>query len=371
MADASRLGDLLECVHGAALDSAALKAIPERLAQLVGGMSCIVLDQPASGHAEALAYNVFAAEHEQTYISQFAADDPWTLIATHHGMGSAVSSDRHLPLREFERTRIYNEFARPNRLEPTHCLSVILPASSGMGIIGIQRNRSQGAFGAEHEALLNRVLPQFSHLLELRRRLAGAEARARMAENMFDHLADGVIAVGADCRIFFSNRAATAMLRGGDGLCPRPGQRLGAEAAEDQAALRARVAAASAGAGSAALQLRRSSGAPQLRVLVSPLSNGDPAMQGARALLLVHDPASQPRGLPAMLAQMFGLSRAEAEVALAVAQGKTIRQIAEERGVLISTVQTQLKRALEKTGTRKQSALATLVAGLPRLHMRG
>ena len=365
----ARLGELLEVVHRAALDSAALKAIPEQLAQLVGGMSCIVLDQSASGQAEALAYNVFAAEHEQTYLSQFSADDPWTLIATRHGIGSAVSSDRHLPLQEFERTRIYNEFARPNRLEPTHCLSVVLPAPSGTGIIGIQRNRRQGAFGAEHEAMLNRLLPHFSHLLELRRRLAGAEARARMAEHMFDHMADAVIAVGADCRIHFANVAAIAMLKSADGLRTRPGQRLGAEMGEDQTTLRDKVAAAAAGRGPSALQLRRSSGAAPLRVMVSPLGSGVADMQGAVALLLIHDSADQPQGLAILLTQMFGLSRAEAEVALSVADGKTIRQISDERGVLSSTVQTQLKRALGKTGARKQAALASLVASLPR--MRG
>ncbi len=57
----------------------------------------------------------------------------------------------------------------------------------------------------------------------------------------------------------------------------------------------------------------------------------------------------------------FTLTRSEAEVALAMVRGASLRQIAEARGVSINTVRNQVKSAMAKTATRRQIDLVLVV----------
>jgi DNA-binding CsgD family transcriptional regulator len=61
------------------------------------------------------------------------------------------------------------------------------------------------------------------------------------------------------------------------------------------------------------------------------------------------------------LAQRLGLSRKEAEVALALWEGRTIAEIAAARGLSVHTLRNQVKSALAKTGARRQMDLVALV----------
>jgi DNA-binding CsgD family transcriptional regulator len=62
---------------------------------------------------------------------------------------------------------------------------------------------------------------------------------------------------------------------------------------------------------------------------------------------------------------MFGLTPAEACLAVGLASGKRIEDIAEERGVRMPTLRTQMRGILHKTGTRRQADLIRLIVGLP------
>lgn len=67
---------------------------------------------------------------------------------------------------------------------------------------------------------------------------------------------------------------------------------------------------------------------------------------------------------PAVLQASFGLSHAEARVAIAVAEGRSLPEIAATHGVKHATVRTQLRSAFEKLGVNRQSELAGLLARL-------
>ena len=85
-----------------------------------------------------------------------------------------------------------------------------------------------------------------------------------------------------------------------------------------------------------------------------------------RCLLVVLSERKAARDLGADLARRFGLTRAEAAVALALADGLTAAEIAERRGASVHTVRNQVKSALAKTESRRQSDLARLVEALRR-----
>jgi DNA-binding CsgD family transcriptional regulator len=70
----------------------------------------------------------------------------------------------------------------------------------------------------------------------------------------------------------------------------------------------------------------------------------------------------------ASLRSRFMLTPAEVQIALGIAEGKTLASIAKVRGVAVSTARGQLKSVFVKTGTHRQAELVALLVG-PRRHI--
>jgi DNA-binding CsgD family transcriptional regulator len=87
--------------------------------------------------------------------------------------------------------------------------------------------------------------------------------------------------------------------------------------------------------------------------------------QAPVALILITDLERQPKVLGRRLVDLFGLTPAEACLVVALVAGKRLEDIAEERGVRMPTLRTQLRAILDKTGTRRQADLMRLIMGLP------
>jgi DNA-binding CsgD family transcriptional regulator len=117
-----------------------------------------------------------------------------------------------------------------------------------------------------------------------------------------------------------------------------------------------------------ALSLPRSSGARPLAATAIPLRR-EPSFfgeAGVAAVLMVDDPERALVPPAGWLERLYGLTPAEARVAVRIADGLAPREVAAELGVRYETVRTQLKCIFSKTRTSRQSALARLVhAGLP------
>ncbi|MSO75674.1 MAG: helix-turn-helix transcriptional regulator [Alphaproteobacteria bacterium] len=94
---------------------------------------------------------------------------------------------------------------------------------------------------------------------------------------------------------------------------------------------------------------------------------GTPAV----VLILISDPDREKSGIARDLRALYGLTPAEADVAVALAEGKTLDRVAEERGVSRETVRFQLKAIYAKTGTSRQAELARLVLTAPVDFQRG
>jgi DNA-binding CsgD family transcriptional regulator len=68
------------------------------------------------------------------------------------------------------------------------------------------------------------------------------------------------------------------------------------------------------------------------------------------------------RQVAAELARKFDLTPSETDLAIALARGVLVAEYAERRSVAMSTVRTQLKSLLAKTGSRRQSDVVSVVA---------
>ncbi|WP_237214080.1 helix-turn-helix transcriptional regulator [Falsiroseomonas oryziterrae] len=194
-----------------------------------------------------------------------------------------------------------------------------------------------------------------------------------------DAITHGVLVVDAALRVVVANAAAETMASAGHGFRLRPHDaRIGSACVilpslrRDAAALAALVGAvALAGQPGGAILLHHADGAPAVAALVSPLPERPPASGACgggrvpgRALILLHDLALSAAPRAELLRGLFGLTAKEAEVARMLAGGATKAAVAEARGLRETTVRTQVRAVLAKTGAANLRDLARMLAGL-------
>jgi DNA-binding CsgD family transcriptional regulator len=179
-----------------------------------------------------------------------------------------------------------------------------------------------------------------------------------------DMLELAMIALQQAGRIAFANRAAQELLQARQGLLNRNGTLAGSDH-QAQQALDLLLAAGARGHCRAALLSRTRR--VRLYGLIAPLARVSDNVSTSRSLsvLLVFDAVRPTVWAPSLMRDAFGLTGAEARLAHALASGKTLGQHALETKVSLSTVRSQLRHILQKTHTRRQSELSSVLARLP------
>jgi DNA-binding CsgD family transcriptional regulator len=278
-------------------------------------------------------------------------------------VGSALVPDRELVRSEF-----YNDFLRPQGY--FHLLGAVpLKNEDVFAVLRVIRPRTSPAFDPDDVELVRRLVPHLSRALGLARQLAVAEARRSEVVQALDWFPTAVLLLDRQGRVVAANRSAEDLLASGDGLrADRDGLR--AALPGDTLALRRLVAAAAeptVASGDGTLTLTRPSGLRPLNLLVAPLRAPIVPDANARAQVVVFitDPERASPVPVERLQHYLGLTRAEAALVVWLAQGRRVEDAADELGITVNTARTQLKRALAKTGTGRQSELVRLALGTP------
>ncbi len=193
--------------------------------------------------------------------------------------------------------------------------------------------------------------------------------RIAIAEAL-DCLPLGVFVVDAGGKVIHMNESAKAITRADNGLRVVTG-RLHACLAEDSLALRALLQRTARrgdlqGRGGA-MPISRPGRDKPLSVIVTPLrhqpeapSNGEPV-----GVLFVSDPENGQQTPDGHLMDLFGLTRSEAMLTLALLEGRGLDWAARHAGMSVNTARTHLKRVFEKTGTHRQAELVRLILSSP------
>ena len=106
------------------------------------------------------------------------------------------------------------------------------------------------------------------------------------------------------------------------------------------------------------------SGGAQQRILVLPLMVRHSGRSERAALVLVHGQGESQASAQTLLQQAYGLTPAEARLAILILEGHSPGDAAASLQVRIATVRTQLSAILKKTGARKQAELVRRLSPL-------
>jgi DNA-binding CsgD family transcriptional regulator len=192
-----------------------------------------------------------------------------------------------------------------------------------------------------------------------------------LLESAIHHLPFGIMVVDVRRKILAANRVAKGILQTGDTLVERQNV-VRAYLREDDERLKQVLAEATAVrsnlAWSGCIRLSRRSGKPAYTAIVSPLFEAmdvRSTVGNRAALITITDPDREhSSGLVKVLQQAFGLTLAEAQTASLVGSGLSPQGIADQRGLTVGTIRSELKSIFTKVGISRQSELASAVAHL-------
>ena len=227
-------------------------------------------------------------------------------------------------------------------------------------------------WGTSEIAMVKRLLPHIRQFVRVRQALVRAQALDTTVTALLETRRIGVVHLDRRGRILAANDRARHLLRQGDGVADRAGV-LCTRAPEDQPRLDRLVAAALPGSGSVAvsgsLPLRRSFVLPPLMVHVKPVRGPHPDY-GARqvaALVLLVEPGRQPRIDPGVIAATLGLTPGESQVAVWLAEGRTVADMARATGHTRNAIYWHLKQIYQKLHISRQADLVRLVLSIAEL----
>lgn len=268
---------------------------------------------------------------------------------------------------QFAESEFYQDFAR--RCHSFYALGFTVLLEGAPLSVSVHRPRQFGEFDEHEVVAMERLQPHLVRAIQLSRRLLQAGQALSDVAAALDRLPSALLLLDGRGRPTLVNGAARRILRARDGLWL---DRDGLRAATPTLTARLRklilqsamLSAGRSADGGGLLHLPRPSGGPPLVALATPLPASSllsAASQAAVALFL-RDPANEPVASNERLERLYGLTAAEARLAVRLAAGEPLDEAADGLGVSRETVRSQLKAIFDKTNTRRQGELLRKLA---------
>jgi PAS domain-containing protein/DNA-binding CsgD family transcriptional regulator len=311
-------------------------------------------------------------EGNAAYLRYYGAIDTRRQALERVPVGKVTAYDLEFDEGRFRKSEFFNDFLVPYGV-PYVAGGRPFETVDLSAVIAVLRNFRQGSFGQLDLDVFSRLVPHLQRATRLHLQLHEMRLQNRAIEAALDRLPFGVVIADATGRALLVNRAAQDMAAAKDGLLLCGGRLTAAQPKETTILIRhigdaIETATRRKGEGGGSLSISRPSGRRPFALLIAPLSP-DTALaaqhQIPTALILISDLERRPQVLGRRLVELFGLSPAEACLAVGLAAGKRLEDIAEERRVRMPTLRTQMRSILDKTGTDRQADLVRLIVGLP------
>lgn len=317
-------------------------------------------------HFSGLAHGLDPRDYEDVFLGFWFKRNIWGETHPVRVAGEVISTRAMVDVDTLRRTEIYNDYLHVRGLHEGLRLSLWVDDHE-IHDISILRPWSGGAFGARDIAVGTMLLPHLRRAAMVARRLRDIDFRRETSEGA-GLGAISVFAFDAAGRPFWFNPTAERLLAEGSLLKRSPDGLEGptpAATREIRDAVGRAVARGVAVRGAGVVALRPLDGAPAQSLMVLPASNplDWTLSRPPAAIALLRGPLGA-RMSKAALRRIYPLTEAEADLALELAAGRSIGDVALRSGRSRNTLRTHLARLMEKTKTNKQSELVKVLCDL-------
>ena len=375
MSEGEAFERILASLHEAALDRAQWSTASALIDEALGTHgSSMVFGDGDSGEDIRIyfAWDFFRGQRhrdlERWYFENYYALDERVPRLRHLPDSQLVHVTDLYTEEELKTSVAYNEALARGHAQ--NSISVRLDGPNGSRIVWVVNDPVDGdGWSSAQLDSIRRLLPHIRQTVGVQQALASANALGASFANLLEATGLGIVQLDGRGRIVAANDRARDLLRRGDGLFDE-GSFLRARTPEDNAELQGLLARAlprfgDQGAGGSTM-VKRSSALPPLVLHVNPVGRqeADFHLWPVAALVLVVDPAGHTRIDPAVAEAVLGLTGMESRVAVLLAEGISVREIAAATGRGESTIRSHVKHMFAKHGLSRQAELVRLVLSL-------
>jgi DNA-binding CsgD family transcriptional regulator len=359
----------LDLVYDAATEPELWSSVLTELSDATGSQGGVLFGQSTrkvffdyNGRLDVDRIRVYQEQHLSNVWSEYMFRQP---------AGRLVGSDEIVPLATLQKTAFFNDILRPQDLAHS-VMAKLFGDDDFHGAFNICRSERQGPMDEGGRRLIVGMVPHLRRAVALGFRLDGYRAIQRAEYVVLDQLASGVILLGQRNRILYLNAAARLLGLEGGALSLRGGT-LRARSQAHAKRLDDLILGAQQGLPASAMSIPRIGNGQLLTVLISSVRSrdierfADMSMPDAAVLVFVVDPVNSSGMSISWVMDAFGLTPAEARVALAASSGAAIPVVAMSLQLSQNTIKTHLRRIYAKTGTSRQAELARVIASLGQL----
>jgi DNA-binding CsgD family transcriptional regulator len=368
-----QIHNVLDLIYDAGAENDLWQEVLTTVADLTNSRGGILFGQSVTAQKIYFGFNGRMNEECNRAYQHRHMNNPWSEYMEHQAVGRLVLSDEAIDLSKLRATSFYDEVLRPQNI--AHNGMIALAARRDFRVaFNLCRSASQGQLGSSEQRLLEWLSPHMRRSIALGFRTDGYLALQHAAFNLLDQLADGIVILDRSACPLYANVAARRLEAEGALRLRKPISMTSIAHSRRFADL---LKQAILGAPGGTMSFPRNVDGQLLTVLVSSIRGkdfgrlSDAGFKNAAILLFIVDPANR-RLIPlGQIMDAYGLTQAEARVALAASSGNTVRETARRLNLSPNTIKSHLRRAFAKTGTRRQAELAGLIAAIGSLRLYG
>ena len=374
MKDEATFGRVLASLHEAALDPARWPEFSAVVDEALGvhGGSLLFGDGESSEDARiSFQWTCTRGERrpdlERLYYGTYYALDERVPRLRHAPDGQLFHNTEVFTEQELKTSPVQNVFGQVNCAD---AMNVRLDGPRGSRILWMVHDPVDGdGWSSVRLDAIRRLLPHIRQTVRVQVAMGRAGSLGMTLEHLLEATGLGVIQLDARGRIVAANDRARHLLRGGDVLFDTGGglfARTPTANAELQELLARALPPLRTQGASGTMVARRPSGPPPLVLHVIPVGGGetDPGAWPVAALVLVPDGAEGTDVDVRAVAATLRFTRAESQVAVLLARGMTVHEVAAATGRRESTVRSHVKHMFTKHGLTRQADLVRLVRAL-------
>lgn len=383
----SRLSQVIGLIYEGATDPSRWTAdIMPAIADYIEAPACILyspLHTPKNGGY--FFIHGITQEHVDLYVQKYYAEDLWKNAATERNLyitGNVVLGDELVPRAQLLASRFYKDCLSLNKNMAQAISGTVFGMDSSTSVPAICsffRGLHHPDFDEESRNRMRLVLPHLSRSLGVMQRLRSAELTMATTLAALDRLPAGALLLDGAGRVNFANNAARRMLEKSNGLhLQKPAQAagLGKLDADDLSISRALIAAIKATLErdpydtphfSQSMVVPQRSGLGSYTLQFSALGSQNEfggEHSGHAAIVFIADSTRKQVIEPAVLQSAYGLTAAEARVAITLLEHVSAKEVANILAVSPHTVRTQIRDIYTKLGVDTRTRFVKAMWGL-------
>ena len=352
-------------MHEGALEPKHWRAFLEGLGRRMKGAATLLLRSPHIAEAGLLYSWGGTDEVLAQYAHSYFPSDPFVNLPEKQ----VITLHEFVPVEQLERSRFYIEYLVP--WDAIYNLGVDVRDGDRLyARLRLTRGRQAGNFTASEKRFVGHLVPHFDIAMRTHAALDVTKMERAIYADAMDHLTLATVILDASGHVIHMNALARDILHRQDGIL-LANDTLALTHPADAQRLRDAIGRAIA-VGRAAkpgivevLRARRPSGAGHYGMMIRPAAGSveadEPSVSPAVAVFISVEEGAQTPAPVETIRKLFELTHKEAQLALCLANGRSLQEAAVDLGITLNTARAHLRSTFSKTGIDRQARLVRAI----------